>query len=72
MCRDGGSLWECDEERCSRVVCGQCVVIPEEFMIAVLDPDVQFKCTSCHWRESVKSGPMPYFVSVRVCSRYCC
>ena len=65
MCRDGGSLWECDEVNCARVVCRKCVVVPEECIAAILEPGVKFKCTSCHWKQTVKSAPLPYFVSVR-------
>ena len=41
------------------------MVVPEECIAAILEPGVKFKCTSCHWKQTVKSAPLPYFVSVR-------
>ncbi|KAI6009274.1 hypothetical protein EDC04DRAFT_2610642 [Pisolithus marmoratus] len=61
MCRNGGDLWICDEEDCKRVVCYKCLIVPEESMKKVTEDDVTFKCVSCHWKQTEKSAPQPYF-----------
>ncbi|KAI6021279.1 hypothetical protein EDC04DRAFT_2607178 [Pisolithus marmoratus] len=61
MCRNGGDLWICDEEDCKRVVCYKYLIVPEDSMKKVTEDGVTFKCASCHWKETEKSAPQPYF-----------
>ncbi|KAI6028113.1 hypothetical protein EDC04DRAFT_2605847 [Pisolithus marmoratus] len=61
MYRNGGDLWIYDEEDCKRVVCYKCLIVPEKSMKKVTEDGVTFKCVSCHWKETEKSAPQPYF-----------
>ncbi|KAI6027074.1 hypothetical protein EDC04DRAFT_2605951 [Pisolithus marmoratus] len=61
MCRNGGDLWICDEKDCKRVVCHKCLIVPEKSLKDVTENHVTFKCVTCHWKETEKSAPQPYF-----------
>ncbi|KAI5989842.1 hypothetical protein EDC04DRAFT_2912125 [Pisolithus marmoratus] len=61
MCRNGGDLWICDEKDCKRVVCHKCLIVPEKSLKDVTEDHVTFKCVTCHWKETEKSAPQPYF-----------
>ncbi|KAI6042084.1 hypothetical protein EDC04DRAFT_2601225 [Pisolithus marmoratus] len=58
---NGRDLWICDEEDCKRVVCYKCLIVPEKSIKKVTEDGVTFKCVSCHWKETEKSAPQPYF-----------
>ncbi|KAI6035866.1 hypothetical protein EDC04DRAFT_2604778 [Pisolithus marmoratus] len=61
MCRNGGDLWIYDEKDCKRVVCHKCLIVPEKSLKDVTEDHVTFKCVTCHWKETEKSAPQPYF-----------
>ncbi|KAI6014201.1 hypothetical protein EDC04DRAFT_2609068 [Pisolithus marmoratus] len=61
MCRNGGDLWICDEKDCKRVVCHKCLIVPQKSLKDVTEDHVTFKCVTCHWKETQKSAPQPYF-----------
>ncbi|KAI6010348.1 hypothetical protein EDC04DRAFT_2610216 [Pisolithus marmoratus] len=63
MCRNEGDLWICDEQDCKRVVCHKCLIVPENSLKDVTEDHVTFKCVTCHWKETEKSAPQPYFLS---------
>ncbi|KAI5987587.1 hypothetical protein EDC04DRAFT_2614784 [Pisolithus marmoratus] len=56
-----GHLWICDEKDCKRVVCHKCLIVPEKSLKDVTEDHVTFKCVTCHWKETEKSAPQPYF-----------
>ncbi|KAG0692553.1 hypothetical protein DFH29DRAFT_1046048 [Suillus ampliporus] len=64
VCHDGtiqpNSLFCCSE--CPRVMCINCMVIPDAFRHAVLDDDVVFQCICCYIRQQ-ENGPnrLAYF-----------
>ncbi|KAI5998348.1 hypothetical protein F5J12DRAFT_784932 [Pisolithus orientalis] len=53
MCRDGGTLWECDVMGCWRVVCNKCLVVPEDSLQQITQPGVSFRYIH----------PPPYFIT---------
>ncbi|KAI6141385.1 hypothetical protein BKA82DRAFT_4018699 [Pisolithus tinctorius] len=61
MCRDGGTLWECDVMGCWRVVCNKCLVVPEDSLQQLTQPGVTFRCVSCHWKRTRHGTPQPYY-----------
>ncbi|KAI5987907.1 hypothetical protein EDD15DRAFT_2199339 [Pisolithus albus] len=61
MCRDGGALlWICDEKYCRRVVCNQCLVVPDAEKDKLEADNITFKCVTCHWKQN-QANPQPYF-----------
>ncbi|KAI6018345.1 hypothetical protein EDC04DRAFT_2607808 [Pisolithus marmoratus] len=46
---------------CKRVVCHKCLIVPEKSLKDVTEDHVTFKCVTCHWKETEKSAPQPYF-----------
>ncbi|KAI5997739.1 hypothetical protein EDC04DRAFT_2612509 [Pisolithus marmoratus] len=46
---------------CKRVVCCKCLIVPEKSLKEVTEDHVTFKCVTCHWKETEKSAPQPYF-----------
>ena len=69
MCHDGGKLWECDTDNCQRAVCDRCVVMPPAAEELSRQPNVKFKCPSCHWEWKNPVGP--YYVSALVSISFC-
>ncbi|KAI6039285.1 hypothetical protein EDC04DRAFT_2895364 [Pisolithus marmoratus] len=61
ICKNGGDSWICDEKDCKRVVCCKCLIVPEKSLKEVTEDHVTFKCVNCHWKETEKSAPQPYF-----------
>ncbi|KAI6006353.1 hypothetical protein F5J12DRAFT_783105 [Pisolithus orientalis] len=61
MCRDGGTLWECDVMGCWRVVCNKCLVVPEDSFQQITQPGVSFRHVSCHWKRTRHGTPQPYY-----------
>ncbi|KAG2138990.1 hypothetical protein DEU56DRAFT_330613 [Suillus clintonianus] len=66
LCRDGMGpadfIYECDEPGCPHVMCTRCMVIPNDCLQDITQPDVKFRCIHCHTAFDKKSDEFtPYY-----------